>query len=258
MGGGDLPAEAIHRLFHREAFQKPPREFAPEAFSRDWFALVEETRYRRQGYWLPRCLEFAKHAGETVLALGEGLGTDWIQYSQNGADVVVVSASHEQLGLQRSNFELRGLNARFLHSPPDALPLADDSVDVTCVFGLVGEVDDPARLVSEVYRVLRPGGKVIAVVPAQYNAEFWKQAVFPWRRWFGNGSTAGPGHTAAGLRGLFGGFAEHRISKRHLRRGELPPVWRWLPLPALERVMGNLLILKAFKPVAAAAARKAA
>ncbi|MBX7105080.1 MAG: class I SAM-dependent methyltransferase [Gemmataceae bacterium] len=257
--GGDLPAEATHRLFHREAFRKPPREFAPEAFSPDWFAMVEDDRYRRQGYWLPRSLEFTKHAGETVLTLGEGLGTDWVQYAKNGAEVITVCPSHEQLGVIRANFEQRGLPAKFLHSSPDSLPIVDDSVDVACLFGLIGDVDDPAGVVAEMYRVLRPGGKVIAVVAAQYNAEFWKHSCFPWRKWFGKPSGAGgPGHTGAGLKGLFGGFVEHKLSKRHLRRGELPPVWRWVPLPLLERAMGNLLILKAFKPLTAAAARKAA
>ena len=32
----------------------------------------------------------------------------------------------------------------------------------------------------------------------------------------------------------------------------VPHLWRWLPLPVLERLMGKILILKAFKPLSTA------
>ena len=55
-----------------------------------------------------------------------------------------------------------------------------------------------------------------------------------------------------GLKRLFGRFGEHRIHKRQLRRSDVPHLWRWLPLPLLERLMGRVLVLKAFKPLSAA------
>src|SRR5258708_4211697 len=96
---GDLPAEATDRLHHREAFRQPPGHDAPEAFTPAWFEGIECERYRRQGYWLPRVLEFAKHGGEILLAMGEGLGTDWLQYAKYGTEVIAYSPSQEQLDL---------------------------------------------------------------------------------------------------------------------------------------------------------------
>ena len=49
---------------------------------------------------------------------------------------------------------------------------------------------------------------------------------------------------------MFYRFVEHRTHKRHLRRSDLPHVWRWLPLPVLERMLGRMLVHKAFKPLA--------
>lgn len=256
--GGDLPAEASDRLYHREAFRKPPRDDAPEPFTPAWFECIEAERYRRQGYWLPRVLEFAKHGGDSVLAIGEGLGTDWLQYAKHGASVIAYSPSHDQLDLIRAHFDLRGLTARFVHGPPNALPIASNSIDVVCINGLLEEVDGPAAVIAEVYRVLRPGGKCIAVAPAKYSAKYWSEAFFPWTRWFAKNTGAVPGRTASDLKKLFAAFSEQRVTKRHLRRGELPQIWRWLPLPALERVIGNLLIIKAFKPVTAVLAERQA
>jgi hypothetical protein len=64
--------------------------------------------------------------------------------------------------------------------------------------------------------------------------------------------------TGRGLRRLFGQFTEHRVYRRHLRRSEVPHVWRWLPQVLLERLMGRVLIVKSFKPLSAALAVHAA
>ena len=49
-----------------------------------------------------------------------------------------------------------------------------------------------------------------------------------------------------------------RVAKRHLRRSELPYLWRWMMLPVAERLMGRFFIVKAFKPLSAAAVVRAA
>jgi SAM-dependent methyltransferase len=227
---------------------------ADEPYSLQWFLNIENQR-GRQGRWIPRLLEFAKHSGERLLGLGNGLGTDWLQYARHGADVVVCSASVEQLALVRRNFELRGLHGRFLHAAPTSLPLDDSSLDVASVSGLLAEVPDPAAVVREIYRVLKPGGKVIAVIPARYDIDFWFAALFPWLRWLTSRAAPEPApvrYTARSLHRLFADFVEHRVHKRQLRRSEVPHVFRWLPTAVWERLAGRLLIIKAFKPVSAA------
>jgi SAM-dependent methyltransferase len=251
--------EFAQRLYAHEAFGPAapgarPEE-AAEPYSLQWFLNIETQRHSRHGRWIPRLLEFAKHSGETLAGIGNGLGTDWLQYARHGASVVVCSPSAEQLALIRRNFELRGLAGRFLHAPPTALPLESSSIDVACVSSLLQECPDPRALVDEVYRVLKPGGKVLAVTPARYDVDFWYRFWFPWQRWLRrpSGGPAGPARfTARGLRRLFGQFTEHRVYKRHLRHSEVPHVWRWLPRMLLERLMGRVLVLKAFKPLSAA------
>ncbi len=106
-------AEFAARLYMLEALQPPAsalrRLDKAEPYSLQWFQNIEALRHGRRGRWLPRLLEFNKHPGETLLCLGHGLGTDWVQYALHGASVVVCSPSHSQLGLVRRNFELRKL-----------------------------------------------------------------------------------------------------------------------------------------------------
>jgi ubiquinone/menaquinone biosynthesis C-methylase UbiE len=259
-----LPLQGPHhagefaaRLYSSEALQPPPsavrRLEEAEPYSLQWFLNIETLRHTRTGRWIPRLLEFAKHANENLLCLGHGLGTDWLQFARHGANVTVCSASHSQLSLVRRNFELRGLPGRFLHAAPTALPLESASTDVACVAGLLEMSPEPQAVVNEIYRVLKPGGKVLAVAPAWFDVDFWQRCVFWWKRRRKPTPQDQATHfTARSLKRLFGRFVEYRIHKRHLRRSEVPHVWRWLPLPLLERVMGRVLVLKAFKPLSAA------
>jgi SAM-dependent methyltransferase len=241
------------RLFAAEAMQpgRKARELA-EPYSLQWFLEAESVRYGRHGRWLPRLLEFGKHSGESLLGLGDGLGADWVQYARCGAEVTACSTSAETLALVRRNFELRGLTGQFVHADPAKLPLESASVDVVCVQELLPTAPDPAALVEEIYRVLKPGGKVLMVTPALRDAQFWSRCFFPWRDWFRRPAPPRGGTTRRRLRSLFSRFTEHRIHKRHLRRSESPYLLRWLPLPVLERLMGQFLVLKAFKPLSAA------
>ncbi|HXG11156.1 MAG TPA: class I SAM-dependent methyltransferase [Gemmataceae bacterium] len=262
--GPSDPAEFAQRLYLCESLEPapPPRtEEGVEPYTLQWFLDIENQRHGGRGRWIPRLLEFAKHSGETLLGLGDGLGTDWLQYARHGAAVIVCSPSAEQLALIRRNFELRGLTGRFLHAGPSALPLESASIDVACVSSLLQGVSDPAAMVEEIYRVLKPGGKVLAVAPARYDVDFWLRLCFPWRRWLPRMRPAVEprvGYTARGLRRLFTRFIERRVYKRHLRRSEVPHLWRWLPLPFLERLFGHILVLKAFKPLSAAITVRAA
>ncbi|MFL5245848.1 MAG: class I SAM-dependent methyltransferase [Gemmataceae bacterium] len=236
---------------------RPDRSEEIQPYTLQWFLDIENQRHSRHARWIPRLLEFGKHAGETLLGLGEGLGTDWLQYARHGASVVVCSPEAEQLGLIRRNFELRGLQGRFIHASADCLPLENGTIDVACVSGLLDQVAQPQPIVEEIYRVLKPGGKVLAVTPAKYDVKYWEKKLFPWKRWLESGPVEEASQPAKRFSGrrlaqLFSPFSDHRVYKRHLRRSLVPRAWRWLPLSLLERLIGQELVLKAFKPISAA------
>lgn len=249
------PVQVADALFLRESMRRIlGRRFRPpDAYSPAWFEAIEQLRYQRQGPWLPGLLEFAKHPGDTLLGLGEGLGTDWAQYARHGANVLACCRSGEQLAVVRRNFESRGLSAQYLLALPGRVPVPSDSVDVACLHGLPS--DGGREIVAEVFRVLRPGGKVLALLPARYDVTYWMDVFCPWQRWLWGKRLSpidGRRFTAKRLRRTFAAFADHRIRKRQLRRSDLPHLLRFLPLLPMERLMGKILVLKAFKPVTAA------
>lgn len=65
---------------------------------------------------------------------------------------------------------------RALSGELERLPLADDSVDVLTLKHTLEHVPSPMAGLREVYRVLRPGGAFLVVVP---DAAYWKLSVIP-------------------------------------------------------------------------------
>lgn len=257
----DLAAQEVLRAAHSASG-------TVETLSLQWYLELEQVRHHRQGRWIPALLEFGKHQGERLLGLGSGLGSDLVQYARSGAEVIVTCSSTEQLALIRRNFELRGLSGTFLHALPHTLPVESASIDVACLTGLLQETTQPEAVIEEIYRVLKPGGKVLAVVPAHFDIEYWSRlfGLAPRRPPGDSSSLRATGllsadarrYRARELRCLFHRFHESRVCKRHLRRAEVPHLWRWMPLSLLERLAGRLLVFKGFKPVSAARVEQAA
>ena len=256
--GPHNPQDFAQKLYTLESLQpvafRSRSNEQPEPYSLQWFLDIENQRHSKHGRWIPKLLEFAKHSGEKLLGVGHGLGTDWVQYAQNGASVIVCSPAQSQLALVRRNFELRDLQGRFIQAEPTCLPLEASSIDVVCISSLHHGIDHPEKVIEEVYRVLKPGGKVLAVTPAYYDVDYWVRNLFFWHRWFQPHRGKNPLRckrrlSARQVKELFSQFTEMRIRKRQLRRPEVPHVGRWIPLPILARLMGRVLVLKAFKPL---------
>ncbi|HMP01537.1 MAG TPA: class I SAM-dependent methyltransferase [Gemmatales bacterium] len=225
--------------------------FEAEPYSLQWFLSVEHERYGRHGSWLRDLLGFTKHAGETVLCLGRSLGTDAIQFARHGAQVILCQPVAADLALARRNFQQRRLSAAFIPAAGERLPLASESVDVAILTSSLLAELRPAACVAEVLRVLRPGGKLLAVLPAE------RSALWGWLR---RGPELPAPQRAAPRRArqLFDGLLHARVKQRHLRRRNI--IWpaRWLPRSWLERLVGDFLLFKGFKPIHTAAPRLAA
>ncbi|MFM7151015.1 MAG: class I SAM-dependent methyltransferase [Gemmataceae bacterium] len=233
--------------------------------SLQWYLDLEYIRHHRQGKWIPRLLEFGKHQGERLLGLGNGLGSDLVPYARHGAHVIAACHSKDQLGLIKRNFELRGLPGHFLHALPNVLPIDSVSIDVICLTGVLTDLEDSTPLVNEMYRVLKPGGKILVVAPAYYNINYWCRLLrfdhsepapsaletdpVNKHKVVGLFSPSAHRFRAADLRKIFDRFPESRVRKRHLRRSEVPSFLRWAPLSLLEKFFGKLVIYKGFKPV---------
>ena len=104
---------------------------------------------------------FATHAGESVLEIGPGLGTDHAQFARAGGKMVAIDLTSRHLELTRRRFELEKLATRPVRGDAEGLPFAAGAFDVVYSFGVLHHTPDTAGAVREIHRVLRPGGLAI-------------------------------------------------------------------------------------------------
>lgn len=105
----------------------------------------------------------AIHPGQTVLDLGSGAGLDSIlaccRVGPTGK-VIGVDFTIGMIEKAKGNAELMGItNVDFRQGEVDALPLRDGSVDVVISNGVLNLCIDKPKVLAEVFRVLRPGGR---------------------------------------------------------------------------------------------------
>ena len=111
--------------------------------------------------WLRRALEFTRHAGENLLMLGPGVGSDAVQYHRHEVQVTVCGRPADRTDLVRRNFALRGLGVRLAAVAPDgSLPFAPGSFDLAYLNLLHAPPADLPGVATELYRVLKPGGRL--------------------------------------------------------------------------------------------------
>jgi len=143
-----------------------------EIGSREFYERIDHHRYEEHVPWMRTRLEFDRHAGERVLEVGFGLGTDLFQFASSGAIVSGIDLSPVHVRIARRRFELYGLNAHLLMGDAESLPFSDGSFDVVYTFGVLHHTSDARRAVREVHRVLRPKGHLILGVYHRYSAFF--------------------------------------------------------------------------------------
>ena len=102
-------------------------------------------------------------SGKDVLdiASGEGYGSDLL--ARDARSVVGVDISQEAVRHARERYQRDGL--RFEEGSCAAIPLEDDSIDVVVSFETLEHHNQHDEMMSEIRRVLRPGGVLVISSP---------------------------------------------------------------------------------------------
>jgi ubiquinone/menaquinone biosynthesis C-methylase UbiE len=118
--------------------------------------LSEEERYSSYP-WLYEVAEFRKHSGEKVLEIGCGTGSDLLQFAKHGALATGIDLTAKHVDLARKRV---GNLATVYQADARHLPFEDGSFDCVYSHGVLHHSDEPQQIVREMFRVLRPGGRI--------------------------------------------------------------------------------------------------
>jgi SAM-dependent methyltransferase len=99
----------------------------------------------------------------SLLEVGVGVGAETRLMLRRWPSLRVTGVDVSQESLERARQTLRGSPVKLLRAAGSRLPFADGSFDAAVFIWVLEHVRDPQAVVNEVARVVRPGGRVIAV-----------------------------------------------------------------------------------------------
>jgi len=102
--------------------------------------------------------------GDAILDVGSGSGTDLLVAALRtgpGGKVTGIDMTDAMIEKARANIERSGFrNVRVLNGEATKMPLVNSSVDVVTSNGVLNLVPDKEKAFSEIFRVLKPGGRL--------------------------------------------------------------------------------------------------
>jgi 2-polyprenyl-3-methyl-5-hydroxy-6-metoxy-1,4-benzoquinol methylase len=158
--------------------------------------------------------------GRHLLEIGCGMGFDSLEFLKRGVRVTATDLTAAAVELTRAHFSSAGARAEDIRSENVlALSFSDETFDAVWANGVLHHTGDTARAISEVHRVLKPGGRAII-------SHFYRKP--SWMYWLSRLGRENIEHeekdppvtdflTEAEIRAMFQGFAIEEAVAEHYR-----------------------------------------
>lgn len=141
----------------------------------EYFDRIEEYRYAVEPF-IHSVAQFTRWHGKKMLEVGVGAGTDHLQWARAGAECHGVDLTEAAIQTTRKRLELYGLESSLQRIDAEALPFPDNHFDLVYSWGVIHHSSQPAQIIQEIRRVLRPGGTFIGMMyrrPSGYAFKLW-------------------------------------------------------------------------------------
>jgi ubiquinone/menaquinone biosynthesis C-methylase UbiE len=142
-------------------------KYAP-GYDQPSFFYAINFRRDNEPYVLPLLQEIKNNGGKT-LEVGCGLGVDTYWFYNNGCDITSIDIA--QANVDYVNTILP--NANVFWGDAEKLPFYKEHFDTYYSFGVLHHTPDIRKAISEAYRVLKPGGKIIIMLYHKGYAYWW-------------------------------------------------------------------------------------
>ena len=104
--------------------------------------------------------ELLSDVGGDVIEIGSGTGANLDYYSDEVTSLTLTEPDTHMWRLLRQRVDAGNHDANPILAPAEALPFEDGRFDAAVITLVLCSVDDPRRVLREVRRVLKPGGRI--------------------------------------------------------------------------------------------------
>lgn len=141
--------------------------FKTDEAAREFFQRIDSIFYK-QAYFahksgaplFSRLIDYNGLNGKNVLEVGCGLGAIAAELAKSGARVTAIDFSTTGAITTAERFRINGLQGYILQADAENLPFADKSFDFVWSWGVIHHTPNTEKVISEIYRVLKPNGRM--------------------------------------------------------------------------------------------------
>lgn len=131
----------------------------------DFFKRVDKTFYswnrplHTKDNPFSKIFPYSEFRGKKVLEIGCGMGTMAMFWALNGANITATDLNPVSTAQTKTRFRLMGLPGQIVQMDANRIPLESKCFDYVYSWGVLHHSPNLELSVSEMFRVLRPGGK---------------------------------------------------------------------------------------------------
>lgn len=133
--------------------------------SRRFYEVADErfyswnTQLHRTGQPFGKIFPYDRYSGKRVLEVGCGMGCMAMNWAESGANITAVDLNPVAIQQTRQRFALFGLQGDINEADGELLPFEDATFDYVYSWGVLHHSPNTSKSISELLRVLRPGGQ---------------------------------------------------------------------------------------------------
>lgn len=150
---------------------------AIEGLSRAWFAEIDRRFFEAARVYMPwttvpfdELIPYRELGDKRVIEIGVGMGSHAELLVRAAGSFIGIDLTECAASATRRRLELAGLPGLVCRMDAERLALADCSADLVWSWGVIHHSPDTRQALSEIHRVLKPGGTAITMV---YHQSFW-------------------------------------------------------------------------------------
>lgn len=131
--------------------------------TKEWFEQIEAHRYAVEPF-IHAVAQFTRHHGNKILEVGVGAGTDHLQWARAGAECFGVDLTDAAVETTRARLALYGFKSSLQRLDAEVLPFPEATFDLVYSWGVIHHSETPESVISEIRRVLKPGGMFVGML----------------------------------------------------------------------------------------------
>ncbi len=148
-----------------------------EEFSREFYEQVDKRFFDATRHFMPwkkipfdPLVDFEALADQDVLEIGVGNGSHAQLFSSHAKSFNGIDLTDYAVESTTRRLECFGIDAKIQQMDAENLEFPDESFDLVWSWGVIHHSADTRQILSEIARVLRPGGRCITMV---YHRSLW-------------------------------------------------------------------------------------